>query len=333
VVKTAKRHYHFLGERGVFMKGNPLFYDLSILPEKWFERRGLTTYKKDLHDLKDITRLGHTYKVGSRKRKDVVESYLPTINLYAITAHECYAQYANVKGRNPLTINQDNAVFVKEDPTRLWEYISLKYDVNISADAIIFVIPSGFYAQRDLFTPHMMVHDLLEVLYEKSKKNNTKQKALFAELKAIGNQFRLRAKFGRRSFSFLPFIPKLVYYHPQYTAPQYIQSKSKTKQRIERGWFFRRAAFGYTSGTRGGMSSGDYISDLWAIWCRKEYLSPSDFWDPPLIQDAILEYGTSKYNAEGVIHGSLGLSLSDYCNALNPIFSAFLQSLKGTIIV
>jgi len=303
---------------------NPLYYDLESLPNNYFEdRRALAIYKKDVKELKTIERHGLKYQVGKRKRKDTIQSWLPSTDLFVITTHETQKLY-DLKSIGIFATNK----VLREYPEILWKHMKAKHPNLVKNKSIIYVMKQDIHRiNTEFLTPLMMMHDVMETIYQRSQYSYFREKTF-----ELHKNIQMLVRVGGKHYRFTPYIPKLVFLHPDFEARQFNLRGDDTRKR--KGWFFIRAAAGAFF-DRGGLLDNNYLSDVWSIWCKKENISPSDFFNPVYTTQEILAVIDKRF-AHGTQYAKVvldpRLSLQSYCDALNILFSKWLKQLKGTII-
>jgi hypothetical protein len=295
---------------------NPLHYDLSRLPESAFTRRGLSRYKKKI------------------LRKRTIKKYLPTLELYAWT-EEVFLEALGYPSMDWLKYGADlDSEDLAVPGIQAMEFAKYFRDLGKRSDwtqrlenlieslggdcCCVYILPRT--DELEQFTPFMMLHDLME------------------EIQFLGAEgeypLNVEDEMSKMSYGiisipkpttllkFTPFVPKLQHTHPDYEARYMARSEYELdRQELRKGYHF----VDYSLNFKG---NGDLVSDLWALWCVKEKLTPKNFYPPQMVVDELakefkLDKSRMSWNS---------VTLEDYCGSLNQLFSQVLEAIRGSLI-
>lgn len=302
-------------------KKNPLHYDLSLLPESSFKTRRFSRYRKKF------------------PRKRTIKKYLPTLDLYVWT-EEVFLEalgyppmdWKNDGGNVPPEFHHDlsvqSAAFrryfrnLRGEVGSDWNQRQEQLIEALGGDSCcLYIIPRR--AEEEQLTPFMIIHDVME------------------EVQFLGaeGEFPLDVEDEMQMMSYgiisipkpttmlrlTPFVPKLKHTHPDYEARYKKRSQSEIdRQATQKGYYFEQ----YSRFIDEFRMDTDLTSDLWALWCVKEKLTPQNFYPPQMVVDEM----TRRYDLDKSRMSWNSVTLQDYCDALNSLFSQVLQALRGRII-
>ena len=304
-------------------KKNPFHWDLSGLPEDQFKtQRSLSIYRKDVDESRIIQRGRIKARVGKYKRKDTIESWLPNTNLYLVTKLGICKHFNLTRIKwNWLVDNQENIrSFVGADE----DDIVLIDDTQISAEDTY-----------ELYTPFMMLHDVYEFfsLYP----------GRFGSSRNVDEQIQ---KLVSENFIYVPILLHLIL---------------KDSDNL---FDFEKSNSTFLTFIRDTQNQS---SDLFALWCKNEKLFPHQFQSVERIKGIFdkmygqlvkiakhhnidiendLFYPDDKRNfyiltrinprlALTIIlvkHFQPKLSIEEFCEQANFIFSDILDRMKGKVI-
>lgn len=294
---------------------NPLHWDLRSLPEEMFNDRTLSRYKKDKDARNTLKRGAVIGTVGHLPRKGSEDKWLPTVEIAIVPPHALHPYGYKISRmlRSDLLTN-----------VKLQNLIRSLAEVK-HKDSIVFIPADTLYSleNRELFTPFMMLHDLGETLFsrpEYAKYRNEISKLLLEQqihINVRGNNFIK----GRH------LIPKIHAYIPRLI---HVQPQLDLREEGGRGYQATGAlTFLDFMGTTVDFNS-DYVCDLWALWCKREELTPSNFWPVKDVIEFFAQHVALSNKIEIVRNP---IPIEDFCSKLNDVFSQLLDFIKGTIIV
>ena len=268
---------------------NPLHWDLRSLPSEAFERRALSIYKKD-KKRGSVKRRGKVKGfVGTYSRKGKKEKWLPSLKTYVLPTEMLNVTNIDTIA-NKVGATQNDFIWIE--------------DIRGIAES-----------HHHLFTPFMMVHDIGEILFDTGFGLLPEpiedlmydiQSASIMEIESTSAVF---------DTEFVSYLPRLVHVQPR------IAREGKV--------------FGYETTSYDTVMSymlgdwGNLMSDLFALWAKKEHLSPNNFWR---INDLVQFLEQKKgYNTIRVVEKPI--NIKQYCDLLNNFFGQILDLLRGHILV
>jgi len=274
---------------------NPLYWDLRSLPEEMFQRRSLARYRKDIDARKILKRGEVKGAIGHLPRKGAQGKWLPSANLFVIPRTALFALGMPIGEADPYGFPSNEMHDWVYDNTQL---IRQHVGATNPNDIVYVLSITAVVEQTDEWlTPFMLLHDIMEDV------NPTR---LESEISALG---LIQCMPGDTIYENKQlYIPKLVHVQPISTRPQTHDTVDYYINHYDR----------------------NYVSDLWALWCKKEKLTPNHFW----LEQTILEFIRNKYapNTE-IPRCSAKIPLDEYCEMWNCYFAKILVQLQGQVVL
>lgn len=267
---------------------NPLRWDLRSLPDKSFDQRALSIYKRDANrggikkrgDIKGF--------VGTYSKQGQKSTWLPSLNIYVLPS-EILDKISKDKIKNYVGANSNDFIWIG--------------DIQGIANS-----------HHHVFTPFMMVHDIGEVLFDASYELLPEPlEDLMYDIQSVA----LMEIESKNAFDteFVAYLPRLVH----------VQPRTARKGKV----------FGYETTSYETVMNymlgdwGNLLSDLFALWAKKERLVPNNFWR---VND-LLTFLEEKKGYSPIHLVKRPLPIQQYCDLLNSFFTQVLDRLRGHILV
>ena len=285
-------------------KKNPLYWDLQSLPEEMFQSRALARYRKDIDARKRLKRGAVKGTIGHLPRKGSQSTWLPSANLFVIPITALYAlgMPSDYKHEFSTRTTDRMRAWVRSNTFQIQQELGA---TNPNDIVYILNIQNIVSSVTESLTPFMLLHDIGEDLENVGL--STSFEPIIMNLGAFYSDCENPLYEGK-----LAYLPKLVHVQP-------IPERPKTHNTV---------AFYITDSI--GDPDRNYASDLWALWCKKEKLTPNQFW--PI--ETIIEFIRNRYapNTEKSYCWTQ-IDPEQYCDLWNCYFTKILAKLKGQVIL
>lgn len=297
---------------------NPLYWDLRSLPEEILKSRPFSRYRKDVDKPKRLKLGGVIGEVGSLPLKGAREKWLPSTQLFVLSPFALepfgYQTYNVYDLQSNIQENRELRNTIR----------SLVGEPR--ADAIIYIPTiNTLEGNPELFTPFMMLHDIGEIIFGRSIMSLGENPLSWIYWKAweVWGKYRITYEENQMlrlkgiPLSIPAYIPKLVHVQPHLPL-----------RKFGGQGYVQQAAAVYLNYLLPGYNT-NFISDLWALWCKNERLTPANFWP---IEDTMNFYSKHLATDINAVVSEYPLPVEDYCAELNEVFPIILDSIKGTIL-
>jgi len=307
-------------------KRNPLYWNLSVLDEDVFQSRAFSLYRKDKLFRTPTLRGKIKSSVGTYPRVGDKLKWLPnaTLRIFPLEYLERYRLEQDIEN--------------KEFLTEFYEHIRELAGVTNPNDIVHLARIESYIDQGQLYTPFMMLHDLGESLFAFSHRYandfnlNSPEKVYQHNAQSVIEEAAVNLEYplvvdGVPRYQIIGYIPKLV--HTQfmdnkpYSPPSYLNWIYKTRS------FERVYIIPFTSDV-------NWLSDVWALWCKNGELKPQQFYTPEQLQLFLnKQLGQNiKFHTDSYYDGSVegGLTLWEWCEYANKVFSEVLEYIKGSVV-
>lgn len=170
-------------------------------------------------------------------------------------------------------------------------------------------------SHHHVFTPFMMVHDIGEILFDTGFGLLPEpiedlmydiQSASIMEIESSSAVF---------DTEFVSYLPRLVHVQPRIAREGKVFGYETTSY---------ETVMNYMLGDWGNL-----MSDLFALWAKKEHLSPKNFWRI----DDLVQFLEQKQGYQRVKVVRKPIPIQKYCDLLNNFFNQILDLLVGHILV
>ena len=307
-------------------KKNPLYWDLSVLDEDVFKTRAFSLYRKDKLFRKPALRGKIRSSVGTYPRVGDKLNWLPnaTLRIFPLEYLERYGLVQNI----------ENKAFL----TEFYGDIRELAGVTNPNDIVHLARIESYIDQGELYTPFMMLHDLGESLFAYSymyaDDYNPRDwwERLQNEVQSVIEEAVVHLQhplvFNRdERYEIIGYIPKLVHTQFPTRRPQEIPNYLN--------WIYNRRAFERVY-IRPFTPDVNWLSDVWALWCKNGELKPQQFYTPEQLQSFLnQQLGQNiKFHSDSYYDGLVeaGMPLWEWCKYANRVFSEVLNYIKGSVV-
>ena len=316
-------------------KKNPYIWNFRDVPEQLFKIRPMSPYRRDKTLDKIIQRGQIKGRVHQYERSGELSNWLPSVKLYVTSVENIIKNLYDIKDASKLRdlykkieksggLQFDFLNFLVENRAKLFKKLSL--DPNRD---IIFVATISEDMQKEQLTPFNLVHELGEEIVSNAELNIydnvgdlLSRSLLLADNYIYPNTIE-NYKLDRMGDEVFPpqeiflFIPKLVH----------VQSNRNGRP--------TETFIDYVFDIRDNPVKNNYLSDLWALWCKNEKLFPNQFYNVDKIIDLIPSIDkdiTELAHRENRRKMKDLDTIEQFCTNMNTIFMIWLEFLKGCIV-